>query len=59
MLTPPNRETIQETTCSLSIPTAQTQDAWGGVHCPVCHHLIPSEQIGRKPHCRRCGYLES
>jgi hypothetical protein len=28
-------------------------------HCPVCHAVIPSEEIGRKVWCKRCGYLES
>ena len=27
--------------------------------CPVCGHEFLPEEIGRKPHCRRCGYLES
>ena len=28
-------------------------------HCPVCHSVIPSEEIGRKVWCKKCGYLES
>jgi hypothetical protein len=59
MLSSQNRETDPQTAHSLCMPAAQEQDARGGINCPVCHHLIPSEQIGRKPHCRRCGYLES
>jgi hypothetical protein len=31
----------------------------GEVRCPVCHQIVPPEQIGYKLHCRRCGYLES
>ena len=31
----------------------------GEVLCPVCHRLIPPEEMGYKLHCRRCGYLES
>jgi NADH pyrophosphatase NudC (nudix superfamily) len=27
--------------------------------CPVCGHEFLPEEIGKKPHCRRCGYLES
>lgn len=30
-----------------------------GYFCPVCGYEFPPEEIGRKPHCRRCGYLES
>jgi uncharacterized CHY-type Zn-finger protein len=54
-----NRKSDSQTAHSLSVPASQAQNAPGGILCPVCHHLIPSEQIGRKPHCRRCGYLES
>ena len=28
-------------------------------HCPVCHAVIPSEEVGRKVWCKKCGYLES
>lgn len=27
--------------------------------CPVCGHEFLPEEIGRKPYCRSCGYLES
>ena len=27
--------------------------------CPVCGHEFLPEEIGKKPHCRRCGYVES
>ena len=27
--------------------------------CPVCGKEFLPEEIGKKPHCRRCGYLES
>jgi NADH pyrophosphatase NudC (nudix superfamily) len=37
---------------SASIPST-------GYFCPVCAHEFAPEEIGKKPHCRRCGYLES
>ncbi|GAB4462437.1 MAG: hypothetical protein OHK0029_29290 [Armatimonadaceae bacterium] len=30
-----------------------------GYFCPVCGHEFLPEEIGKKPYCRRCGYLES
>ena len=27
--------------------------------CPVCGHEFLPDEIGKKPYCRRCGYLES
>jgi len=27
--------------------------------CPVCGHEFLPDELGKKPHCRRCGYLES
>jgi len=27
--------------------------------CPICRHEFLPDEIGKKPHCRRCGYLES
>jgi NADH pyrophosphatase NudC (nudix superfamily) len=30
-----------------------------GYFCPICGHEFAPEEIGKKPHCRRCGYLES
>ncbi len=27
--------------------------------CPVCGKEFLPDEIGKKPHCRRCGYLES
>ena len=38
----------------------KTADACGtNLFCPVCGHEFLPEEIGKKPHCRRCGYLES
>ena len=30
-----------------------------GYFCPVCGHEFLPEEIGKEPHCRQCGYLES
>ena len=39
---------------------AKPADACGtNLFCPVCGHEFLPEEIGKKPHCRRCGYLES
>jgi hypothetical protein len=42
--------------CRLNLAALEIE---GEVRCPVCHHVVPPEQIGYKLHCRRCGYLES
>ena len=42
-------------------PVREKATAGGGTNlfCPVCGHEFLPEEIGKKPHCRRCGYLES
>ncbi len=39
----------------------EEKPAAGGTNlfCPVCGREFLPEEIGKKPHCRRCGYLES
>ena len=51
-----SKETSASPDCRLNLTARETE---GEVRCPVCHHVVPPEQIGYKLHCRRCGYLES
>ena len=54
----------QESLTARRCPTSPAENGEGERHrtflfCPVCGHEFLPEEIGKKPHCRRCGYLES
>ena len=40
-------------------PDKEAPRAGTNLFCPICGHEFLPEEIGKKPHCRRCGYLES
>ena len=55
-----DRRPAQAPAISKATPNAAANAACKtNLFCPVCGNEFLPEEIGKKPHCRRCGYLES
>lgn len=58
---PPAKPQLPGNACGLSAACDSAKPSARGTNyfCPVCKHEFLPEEIGKKPYCRRCGYLES